>query len=43
MSAPRVLAITTCAEQALGIARHAAAATPTRPASADSALGKKKK
>jgi hypothetical protein len=43
VSAPRVLAITACAEQVLFTARHAAVATPTRPASNDSALGKEKK
>jgi hypothetical protein len=43
VSAPRVLAKTVCAEPALFIARQAVVGTPTRPASADSARGKKKK
>jgi len=39
----RALVMTVCAEPVLFTARHAAGATPTRPASADSARGKKKK
>jgi hypothetical protein len=43
VSAPRVLAMTACAERVLFTARHAVVGTLTRPASNDSALGKKKK
>jgi hypothetical protein len=43
VSAPRVLAVTACAEQVPFTARHAVVGTPTLLASDDPALAKKKK